>query len=246
MPLAGFVGADSFTYTVRDASGLTATATVAIAVASLRTPENPVGTSSQIDAAYYAILNEVVIPDFSLRTPFAIGTVGAVNFALTFGNFATSDRSDLVGARFSGWLSVPTSGNWRLYAASDEGSRISIGASVVVDNDGVHGYSERSGVIALAAGMHAITIDYFERTGSAGLVASWQGPDGVKQAIPSTQYFRGGSNTPADLTNDGVVNAQDMAVLLSNWGQLNSPYDLSGDGLIGGADLTMVLFAWTE
>ena len=246
MPLAGFVGADSFTYTVRDASGLTATATVAIAVASLRTPENPVGTSSQIDAAYYAILNEVVIPDFSLRTPFAIGTVGAVNFALTFGNFATSDRSDLVGARFSGWLSVPTSGNWRLYAASDEGSRISIGASVVVDNDGVHGYSERSGVIALAAGMHAITIDYFERTGSAGLVASWQGPDGVKQAIPSTQYFRGGSNTPADLTNDGVVNAQDMAVLLSNWGQLNSPYDLSGDGVIGGADLTMVLFAWTE
>ncbi len=68
----------------------------------------------------------------------------------------------------------------------------------------------------------------------------------MKQAIPSTQYFRGGSNTPADLTNDGVVNAQDMAVLLSNWGQLNSPYDLSGDGVIGGADLTMVLFAWTE
>ena len=76
----------------------------------------------------------------------------------------------------------------------------------------------RVGVIALDAGLHAFEVDYFERTGSAGLVVSWQGPDGVKQVIPSSRFFRGGTNNPADLTNDGTVDAQDVAILLANWG----------------------------
>jgi hypothetical protein len=116
---------------------------------------------------------------------------------------------------------------------------------VVVNHDGIHGLSERSGVIALEAGLHAITIDYFERTGSAGLVVSWQGPGVAKQVIPSSRYFRGGSNLPADLTNDGKVDAVDVSILLANWGQVQSPYDLTGDGLINGADLAAILFAWT-
>jgi hypothetical protein len=95
-------------------------------------------------------------------------------------------------------------------------------------------------------GLHAFEVDYFERTGSAGLVVSWQGPDGVKQVIPSSRFFRGGTNNPADLTNDGAVDAQDVAILLANWGQVGSPYDLTGDGLIGGADLAVILFNWTN
>ena len=147
---------------------------------------------------------------------------------------------------FSGWLSVPSDGIWRLYTSSDEGSRLSIGDTVVVDNDGIHGVVERSGEIALGAGLHAITVDYFERSGSAALVVSWQAPNGDKQVIPSGQFYRGGNNIPQDLTNDGIVDALDMAILLSNWGQVDSPYDLTGDGVINGADIASILFAWTE
>ena len=43
-----------------------------------------------------------------------------------------------------------------------------------------------------------------------------------------------------------VVDALDVAILLSNWGQVDSPYDLTGDGLINGADIASILFAWTE
>ncbi len=239
-------GTDSFAYTLIDASGQTAGATVVLAVDRLRAPENPVGATSQLDVSYYAIGSETAIPDFDARTPYALGTVPQVNFSLTFNTFATSGRADNVGARFRGWLSVPVAGNWRLYASSDEGSRLSIGDVVVVDNDGIHGMTERSGVIALDAGLHAFEVDYFERTGSAGLVVSWQGPDGVKQVIPSSRFFRGGTNNPADLTNDGTVDAQDVAILLANWGQVGSPYDLTGDGLIGGADLAVILFNWTN
>ena len=245
-PSGAVRGTDSFTYTVIDASGQTAGATVVLAVDRLRVPENPIGATSQLDASYFTIGSETSIPDYDARTPYALGTVPQVNFPLTFNTFATSGRADNVGARFRGWLSVPTAGNWRLYASSDEGSRLSIGDTVVVDNDGIHGMTERSGVIALDAGLHAIEVDYFERTGSAGLVVSWQGPDGVKQVIPSSRFFRGGANNPADLTNDGTVDAQDVAILLANWGQVGSPYDLTGDGLIGGADLAVILFNWTN
>ena len=77
-------------------------------------------------------------------------------------------------------------------------------------------------------------------------MVSWQAPGGVKQMIPSAQFLRGGNNIPQDLTNDGTVDALDMAILLSNWGQTDSPYDLTGDGLINGADIASILFAWTE
>ena len=244
-PAGAATGSDSFTYTVTDASGQTATTTVALALGTLRVADNPVGATSQIDASYFVVSGASSIPNYDAATPYALGTVPQVNFPLTFNAFATSGRADDVGARFRGWLSVPTSGNWRLYSSSDEGSRISIGSTVVVNHDGIHGLSERSGVIALEAGLHAITIDYFERTGSAGLVVSWQGPGVAKQVIPSSRYFRGGSNLPADLTNDGKVDAVDVAILLANWGQVQSPYDLTGDGLINGADLAAILFAWT-
>jgi hypothetical protein len=48
-----------------------------------------------------------------------------------------------------------------------------------------------------------------------------------------------------DLNLDGIVNAADLAVLLSFWGWVNPPMgDLTGDGLIGAADLSVLLSNW--
>ncbi len=239
-------GSDGFEYTVVDASGQTTSAQVVLDVGQLRPADNPIGATSQLDARYYLIGNASALPDYDGFMPYALTTVNQVNFGLTLNSFASSGRADTVGARFSGWLSVPTSGNWRLYLTSDEGSRLTIGQTVVVDHDGLHGFTEKSGVIALEAGLHALEIDYFERTGTAGLVFSWQGPDGVKQVVPSSKLLRGGSDNPADLTNDGRVDALDMTVILANWGAVDSPYDLTGDGLVNGADIAVILFNWTE
>ena len=48
----------------------------------------------------------------------------------------------------------------------------------------------------------------------------------------------------ADLNCDGSVNAQDLAALLSAWGQAG-PADLTGDGMVNGADLAALLSGWT-
>ena len=53
--------------------------------------------------------------------------------------------------------------------SSDDGSSLSIGDQVVVDNDGLHGALERLGMVALRAGPHALTIRYFQAGGGADL-----------------------------------------------------------------------------
>jgi len=78
-------------------------------------------------------------------------------------------RAEFVGCRFSGLIEVPATGLVRFVLASDDGSRLWIDGELVVDNDGLHGTLEQSGVVALAAGFHALRLDWFNRTGTAEL-----------------------------------------------------------------------------
>ena len=48
---------------------------------------------------------------------------------------------------------------------------------------------------------------------------------------------------PADLNGDGVVGAQDIAILLGNWGG-TGPADLDGNGVVGSSDIAILLGAW--
>jgi len=52
------------------------------------------------------------------------------------------------------------------------------------------------------------------------------------------------SSNPADLDGDGVVGAQDLAILLGAWGQGAGPADLDGDGQVSAADLAILLDNW--
>lgn len=49
----------------------------------------------------------------------------------------------------------------------------------------------------------------------------------------------------ADLSDDGVVNASDLALLLGAWGpNPGHPADLNGDGVVNASDLALLLGAW--
>lgn len=242
---SGFTGLDTFSYTLRDASGQTATGTVAVTVAPLRQPDNPLGTTPQLAVSYYALSSPTALPAFVGLTPYATGLAPNLNFAPTNGAFAASGRADDVGAVYTGWIEVPTSGGWTFTLESDEGSKLLIGNNVVVLHDGLHAFSEKSGTIGLAAGRHSVRIEYFEATGSAGLVASWQGPGVARTVIPPSVFTNGGSVNPADFNASGTVDAVDLTILLTNWNAINSPYDLTGDGRVNAQDLAVLLFNWT-
>ena len=66
-------------------------------------------------------------------------------------------RAETYGLMFTGYLRVERAGLYTIALSSDDGSVLEIGGRVVVDNDGWHSEAERTGMVALAAGIHPIT-----------------------------------------------------------------------------------------
>ncbi|MFH1497877.1 MAG: PQQ-dependent sugar dehydrogenase [Verrucomicrobiota bacterium] len=117
------------------------------------------------------------VPDFSALTPLGTGTVTTMTAEVP------GSRADNYGLRYTGTLNLPTAGTYTFYTRSDDGSLLHINGTLVVDNDGLHGNVEESGTITLAAGSHAITVDYIEAGGGQSLEVSFEGPTMPKQII---------------------------------------------------------------
>jgi hypothetical protein len=49
---------------------------------------------------------------------------------------------------------------------------------------------------------------------------------------------------PADFNGDGLVDGQDLGILLGQWSQPTSPADLDGNGVVDGQDLGILLAGW--
>ncbi|WP_245849775.1 PA14 domain-containing protein, partial [Hymenobacter crusticola] len=79
--------------------------------------------------------------------------------------------------QFTGYVTVPTDGQYTFYSNSDDGSRVYIGSTLLVDNDGSHGDREIASTIGLKAGTHAITIAYLQGYGGQNLQVSYAGPN---------------------------------------------------------------------
>jgi hypothetical protein len=118
------------------------------------------------------------VPNFSALTPIKTGTVS--NF-----DSSIATKADSFGIRFTGSISIPTSGQYTFTTRSDDGSKLYIDNQQIVSNDGRHSAFDSSGTITLSAGMHAIELAYIEIVGGQELSVSWAGPGFSKQLIPS-------------------------------------------------------------
>ncbi|OQA29398.1 MAG: PA14 domain protein [Betaproteobacteria bacterium ADurb.Bin341] len=95
------------------------------------------------------------------------------------------------GLRFTGYIDIPREGLYTFYTASDDGSVLFVGDTLVVDNDGLHSHSENLGEINLARGRHAITVLYFQGPGGKSLEVGYEGPGMERRAIPAEGLWRG-------------------------------------------------------
>ena len=96
-----------------------------------------------------------------------------------------SGNTDYFGIRYTGSIHVAAGGSYTFYTTSDDGSALYVDGVMVVNNDFSQGATERSGVVTLTAGTHAIEIRYFEGGGGEELQVHVSGPDtaGVKTAL---------------------------------------------------------------
>jgi hypothetical protein len=105
------------------------------------------------------------LPDFDALEPERSGVVPAIGLA-------PGRDGERLGLRFRGTFEVPRDDVYAFALASDDGSDLWIDGQRVVDNDGLHGRVEQRGVMALAAGAHALELRWFNKTGGAELSLS--------------------------------------------------------------------------
>jgi hexosaminidase len=118
------------------------------------------------------------LPDFGALEPTESRTTNGIGIDVT-------DRRELFGLRFVGYLDVPTTGVYGFHLSSDDGSRLAVDGAVLIDNDGIHGDRRRSGYVALEAGLHSLELVFFQGRGGVALALGLEGPGMEEQPIPA-------------------------------------------------------------
>ena len=83
---------------------------------------------------------------------------------------------------------VVRKGIYTFTLSSDDGSRLTIADRLVVDHDGSHSMSERSGQVALHWGWHPIEVRYYQRGGGMGLRLEVEGPGMTRRQVPADWF----------------------------------------------------------
>jgi alpha-L-arabinofuranosidase len=130
---------------------------------------------------YYEITGDVM-PVFSKLTPALTGSVDGVVLP-------PKARDSYFAVEYDGFLQIPERGVYTLFTNSDDGTVLFVDGKLVVNNDGRHGAIERSGMIMLDKGYHALRVMFFQAGGGVELSASIKGPRMEKQAIPAGMLF---------------------------------------------------------
>ncbi|MHB1298053.1 MAG: family 20 glycosylhydrolase [Gemmatimonadaceae bacterium] len=98
------------------------------------------------------------------------------------------ERPERYALRLEGYLRVPADGMYEFGLSSDDGSTLGIGDRVVVDNDGLHGTSETTGMVALRAGLHPLMVRFFQAGGGAGLSVRYRKAGGEWGPVPESWF----------------------------------------------------------
>lgn len=106
------------------------------------------------------------LPDFS---DVRIGTSGITK---TF-DLSVREQQDAFGLVFKSYIKAPVTDVYTFISDSDDGSKIYLDEQLVVDNDGRHSATRKSGQIGLKEGFHKIRVEYFEAGGPETLKVSW-------------------------------------------------------------------------
>ena len=122
------------------------------------------------------------LPEFASLEPASQGVANAIHLD-------PRTRPEQYAMRFTGFIRVPADAIYTFHVDSDDGSRLLIGSHTVVDNDGLHSPTEVAGHIALAAGLHPLTLLYFQGTGGQELNIGVSTPLLPYQPIPPDWLF---------------------------------------------------------
>ena len=129
-------------------------------------------TKPGLRCSVYALDKPVRVPDFSKLKP------ARESIAATLDPRTIEPKLASFGLVFEGYLDLQTEDWCRLIIESDDGSRVRLNDTLILDNDGRHPPQEAGVVIRAAKGLHPLRIEFFEMSGGSVLKLLLDTPDG--------------------------------------------------------------------
>jgi len=130
----------------------------------------------------------MVKPDLTGKEADFTRVDATVNYASTGGAWPALTTGDKFAATWKGGLKIVKPGTYTFSINSDDGSFFVLDGTVLCDNEGPHGMVNVQNEIELAAGVHTVLLEFWERTGGAGMIFSYKGPDSqdMMVVVPAT------------------------------------------------------------
>jgi hypothetical protein len=111
------------------------------------------------------------LPEFAKLKPIAEGLLSDGLFDIRAAN-----KKEHFGLVFEGKIEAEKAGAYEFQMASDDGARLIVNGTKLIEHDGLHGPQLRKAKTKLSAGTHAIRLEYFAYGQPNSLKAAWRGP----------------------------------------------------------------------
>lgn len=125
----------------------------------------------------------------------------------TDGTILNENYVNRFAVKWRGKLLVPSTGEYQFKLVSDDGSLLMIDSDEVINFDGVHTETEKTGSVNLEQGFHDIDVQYFANLGPAYCQLQWIIPgESIFSPIPSSNYFHAVANEYCEGTEPQILN----------------------------------------
>lgn len=122
------------------------------------------------------------LPDFAKVKPKATGQVSDFDLKV-------ASRIEDCALKFDGFLKIDKEGAYAFHITSDDGSKLWIDDTLVINNDGIHPAQTKSGKLKLTKGIHKLTVGVFNAGGGFELAVEVEGPGLGRQPLGPMVYL---------------------------------------------------------
>ncbi len=144
-------------------------------------------------------------------TPALTRTDATVNFDWGNGNPGAPIGNDNFSVRWTGQIQPLYSENYTFTTRSDDGIRLWVNGTQIINNWTDHGPTNNTGTISLTAGVkYDIVLEFYENGGGAVAQLSWNSASQTNQIIPQSQLYPNAGGCSSAPSANVAINAQPL------------------------------------
>lgn len=134
-------------------------------------------------------------------------TVSNINFDWGGGRILGSQLFEDAIVKFTGYITIPSTGTYTFYAPGDDGIQMLIDNNIIINDWYDKGGGGTMVNTAMTAGQHEITLWYYENGGGANVWLYWITPSGNFEIIPASAF---GEQTITETVYDEVITYREV------------------------------------